>query len=353
MRAAYLVQPGEIELRDVPTPKPGQGEVLLRVDCALTCGTDLKAYRRGHHLIAMPGRFGHQYGGRIAEVGKGVRGFEVGQAVMGVNSAPCRRCPSCHKRRYSLCVRLREEIQFGAFAQYFVLPREIVEQNLLPRPAGMSDERAAFLEPLSCVVHGLRAIHWRGVDRVLLLGLGSMGLLFAQLIRHYSGASVVGVGRSEHRLNLARSYGLEQVFDVDAGPPWEQLAGEDGFDCVIECTGQPEGWRTALARVNPGGQVELFGGLPRGTVFEADTYRLHYEELHLLGSFHFGPPDVRAAAEFLADDTLRVDELITDRLPLGRLAEALDRMAAGKGIKYAMDPWSESPGVGGQGSVRV
>ncbi|GMQ89825.1 MAG: alcohol dehydrogenase catalytic domain-containing protein [Gammaproteobacteria bacterium] len=335
MRTAYLLKPKTIEIREVADPAPRDGELVIRVERALTCGTDLKAYQRGHPLIPMPGPFGHQYAGTVHTAGAGVQGFEPGQPVWGVHSAPCGACVQCARGRYSLCPRLAEDMAFGAFAQYLRLPARVVGKNLLPRPAGMPLERAAFLEPVSCIVHALERIDWHGVDRVLVLGLGSMGLLFCQVLPRFSHASVVAAGRNPQRLAIARGYGLERVLDARQEP-----LDDAGFDCVIECTGREQGWRVAFDAALPGGQVLFFGGLPRGTQFSVDTYKVHYGELRLLGAFHLGPPDVRRAAELLEHGELHVGDLISGEIGLGGLDAALRQMEAGAGIKYALDPWS-------------
>jgi L-iditol 2-dehydrogenase len=339
MKTAYLVQPGNVEIREVPEPRPGDGELVVKVECALTCGTDLKAYRRGHPLIPMPGPFGHQWTGTVAQVGPGLPQFEPGAPLLGVNSGPCMQCRPCRRGRYSLCRWLSENLLLGAFGQYLRVPRPVAEHNVLPRPEGMDRVRGAFLEPVSCVVHGLRQIQWKGVERVLILGLGSMGLLFARLIPKFATVSAVGVGRGGQRLALAGRSGLEQVLDVDAEATLPALAEMEGFDCVIECTGRPEGWQIAFDSAEPGAQVEFFGGLPKGTRFEVDTYRMHYEELRLIGSFHFGPSDVRLAAELLESDGLVVEDLVSGTLPLEKLQQALCDMAESTAIKYAIDPW--------------
>jgi L-iditol 2-dehydrogenase len=211
---------------------------------------------------------------------------------------------------------------------------------LLVRSEGMSAQRAAFLEPVSCVIHGLDRIDWRGVERALVIGVGSMGLLFCQLLPRFGRTAVTAAGRNQLRLAIARGYGLERVIDGDQGPIEEQLAGEQGFDCVIECTGQVAGWQSAMRVVRPGGQVLFFGGLPKGTTFEIDSFQVHYQEVSLLGSFHFGPPDVRRAAELLERGEVKVDDLISGKLGLGQLESGLRQMEAGKGIKYAIDPWA-------------
>lgn len=339
MRAAYLLAPGKIQIREATEPVAQAGEVVIRVERALTCGTDLKAYRRGHPFIAMPGPFGHQYAGVVSSVAEDVRGFEPGTPVWGVQSAPCGHCSYCARGRYSLCPTLQKDLAFGAFAQFMRLPRGIVQHNLLVRPQGMPAQRAAFLEPVSCVIHGLNRIDWRGVERALVIGVGSMGLLFCQLLPRFGRAAVAVAGRNRLRLAIARGYGLERVVDVEQGAVEAQLAGGEGFDCVVECTGQVAGWQSAVRVVRPGGQVLFFGGLPKGTTFEIDSFQVHYQEVSLLGSFHFGPPDVRRAAELLERGEVKVDDLISGELGLEQLEFGLQQMEAGKGIKYAIDPW--------------
>jgi L-iditol 2-dehydrogenase len=338
-RYACLVAPGRVELRHVPAPRPGPGEVLLRLERALAGGTDRKAYARGHPQIPMPGPFGHRYAGSVAALGDGAPGFEVGQPVMGVHSAPCGGCDLCRKQRDHLCPHVMREKVLGAFGQYLCVPAPVARRSLFPRPERISAERAALLEPLACVVHGLEMLDWRGVERVLVLGLGSVGLLFAQLLPRYTRAHRVGAGRRAPRLELGRRFGLDPVCDLTDCTLADCWPESERFDCVLECTGRLDGWQEAFARTAPGGQVLLFGGLPRGTVFPADSYRLHYEELRVLGSFHFAPRDVAMAREHLLDGGLELDALISGCLPLGRLPEALEGLQQGKGIQYAIDPW--------------
>jgi L-iditol 2-dehydrogenase len=338
---AYLVAPGQVELRCVSFPAPGPGQVLLRLERALAGGTDRKAFERGHPMIPMPGPFGHRYAGTVAALGAGAPAFEVGQPVMGVHSAPCGTCDLCHKGREHLCPDVMREKVLGAFAQYLCVPAPVARQNLFPRPAWLDAECAALLEPAACVVHGLELLDWRGVERVLVLGLGVMGLLFAQLLPHYTKAARAGAGRRAARVEVGRCLGLRPVWDVTAVPLAEQLADDERFDAVIECTGRLDGWQEAFARAAPGGQVLLFGGLPRGTLLPVDSYRAHYEEVRLVGSFHFAPRDVARACEFLISGELELDALISGCLSLRELPEALRRLQSAEGLQYAIDPWAD------------
>jgi L-iditol 2-dehydrogenase len=336
---AYLVRPGQIELRRVPVPQPVGGQVLVRVERALAGGTDRKAFARGHPQIPMPGPFGHRYAGTVAALGPQAPAFDIGQPIMGVHSAPCLGCDFCRNARWHLCPDVMKEKVLGAFGQFLCLPEAVARQNLYPRPASLSPGHAAMLEPLACVVHALEIVDWRLVRRVLVLGLGAMGLLFAQTLPTYTMAACVGAGRRDLGLTLAPSFGLDPVWDVRERTLAEHIAEAGAFDCVIECTGNLEGWQQAFAATAPGGQVLLFGGVPRG-VIELDTYRLHYEEVRVLGSFHFSPRDVARARELLLAGTLRLDSLISGCLPLAELPAALSRLQQGDGIQYAIDPWA-------------
>lgn len=338
MRAAYLVEPGTIEVRTVDDPVAAAGELVVRVECALTCGTDLKAFRRGHPFIPMPGPFGHQYSGVIDQVGPGLSGFERGMPILGVHSGPCGDCPRCRQGQSNLCERLQEQLVIGAFAEKLRIRPRVVQANVFPRPESIGPLRAAFLEPLSCVVHALELIDFQNTDRVLVLGLGSMGLIFLELLPFYTKADRIGAGRRESRLDMARTLRLTEVIDTEQNPDMLGTAAAGGYDVVIECTGRPEGWQQAIDLTRPGGQVMLFGGLPKGSTFPVDTYRLHYEELKLLGSFHFTPADVRKAASYLIDADLHLEAMIEDCRPLDELARSLNEMAEGAALKFAIQP---------------
>jgi L-iditol 2-dehydrogenase len=333
------VEPGQVELRTVPVPRAQAGQVLLRIERALAGGTDRKAFLRGHPLIPMPGPFGHRYAGVVADLGSNAPRFEIGQPIMGVHSAPCLNCDLCHKERWHLCPHVMRDKVLGAFGQYLCIPANVARQALFERPAHLNAEVAALLEPLACVVHALEMLDFRGVDRVLVLGLGALGLLFGQLLPFYTSADRTAAGRRAQRLELARRFGIDPVLDVSEETLAEQLLATDQFDVVIECTGRLDGWQEAFARTAPGGQVLFFGGLPRETIFPTDSYRLHYEEVRMLGSFHFAPRDVVKARELLVSGELELNGLITDCVPLEQLGPAMQKLSAGQAIQYAVDPW--------------
>lgn len=334
MKAAYIIKPNKIEIVEKPVPSLKDGEVLVRIKAALTCGTDLKAYLRGHPLIPMPGPFGHEFSGVIEEVGEGVNGFKRGDAVMLVHTAPCGQCNYCKRGLFNLCEVLTKEMMLGAFSEYIVVKKRVVSLNMFHKPLSVSFEEAAFLEPLSCVVHGVKALAPLKEDKVLVIGTGPVGLLFLQVLKSM-GVNVAVMGRNKSKLALAESLGADRIYLSSENP----LDFTDGFgyDKVVECTGQKEIWLKSVDFIRKGGTVLLFGGLKAGTEICYDAGRIHYDEITLKGAFHYNPEDVREAAKLIESKKLKLKELITDRFPLSEISLAFEKLSRGEGIKYLIE----------------
>ncbi len=338
MQAAILTEPGRIDLRDIPMPEPGEGEVLVKIKAALTCGTDLKAFLRGHSLIPMPGPFGHEFSGVIVEKGKGVKTFREGDAIMAVHSAPCLSCAYCKKGIYNLCTNLMSTKALGAFAEYILLPQHVVRQNAFRKPEGLGFKEAAFLEPLACVLHGMEPFGIGKKDVVFVIGAGPIGLLHV-LLAKAKGAKVLITGLEEGRLKTAKALGADLVFDpTQTIKSVRDLTGGIGVDYVFECTGQPGIWEAAVDYIRKGGTVVLFGGCKGGTTVRYKADRLHYDEITLRGTFHFTPDDVKRSYKLLKDRKINVRRLISDTYPLESISEVFGRLARGEGVKYALTP---------------
>ena len=312
MRQAVLAAPQTIAWRDVPAPRLGPGEVLVRIRAALTCGTDLKTYRRGHPKLSF-GPFGHEASGDVVKIGDGVKGVFPGDAVMWVQTAPCGGCPPCRRGLENLCERLFEEVALGAYGDYLVLPSKVVERNLYRKPAHLSYIEAAFLEPLACVVHGWNVIRRADAltplpEAVAIIGAGTMGLLHL-LYAKRAGVRTCVVGRGAERLALASKLGAGETIDAQDPSAHESMRARS-FPAVIEAAGTEAAWRQALGLAAPGGRVLLFGGLPQGSEVGLDATRLHYSEIVFLGVFHFTPGDVKEARDLLVTGSLPVRHLL-------------------------------------------
>ncbi len=219
MTAAVLYGKEDVKIERVPIPHVENGELLVKVQVALTCGTDLKVYQRGYHarMIVPPALFGHELAGTIEEAGAGVRGFRKGMRVVALNSAPCQTCFYCSRHQENLC----EDLLFnnGAYAEYIRIPRRIVDLNTLVIPPHVSFEEAAMVEPLACVLRGL---HETGVeigDTVAVIGGGPIGLMFVHVAQAV-GCNVIAVVKRNAQVGAARKMGaLEVVHTTEVKDP--------------------------------------------------------------------------------------------------------------------------------------
>jgi L-iditol 2-dehydrogenase len=340
MLANILVHPGVIELHEIETPVPAPGEILVRIKAALTCGTDLKAFRRGHPVIPMPGVFGHEFSGIVAKAGKGVKRFKEGDAIMAVHSAPCLQCHYCRKKLFNLCENIMATKVLGAFAEYIVLPPHIVRLNTFLKPESLTFEEAAFLEPLACVVHGMTSLNIKKGDNALIIGSGPIGLLHLLLLKE-KGASVTVLDKHEEKLRTAKKLGADMTVKKGQKEIYRSVrpsADFIGFDVIFECTGRPEVWEDSVQYARRGGTVVLFGGCRSETKVTYDTCRLHYDEITLKGVFHFTPEDVKKAYALLCKKNLGVSQLISGSYALSRTRNAFEKLDRGEGIKYAIIP---------------
>ena len=343
MTAAVLYGKEDLKIEKVPIPRVGDGEVLVKVQVALTCGTDLKVYQRGYHarMIVPPALFGHELAGVIEEVGVGVNGFKKGMRVVALNSAPCQMCFYCSKHQENLC----EDLLFnnGAYAEYIRVPKRIVEANMLIIPPNVTYEDAAMTEPLACVLRGL---HETGVeigDTVAILGGGPIGLMFVQVARAI-GCNVVSVVKRDGQVEAAKQMGAHEIIQTTKVPNVVDAVRalspqKRGCDVVIEAVGKPEAWEWAVDMVRKGGTVNFFGGCASGTKVQLETNRLHYSEITLKATFHHTPDSVRKAFALIAEKKIRPTDYITGEAPLSRLQQVLQHMMNRNGdIKTAIIP---------------
>jgi L-iditol 2-dehydrogenase len=292
VKAALLYGPGDLRVEEVRRPEPGPGDVLVQIEVALTDGTDLKTFKRGHPLLAResPAPFGHEFCGIVD-----------GRRVVAANSAPCGSCDGC--ARGEQCRQL--VFLAGAYADWIVVPERIAAVNMHDVPPGIAPEVAAMVEPLACCLRGIERAGIHAGDAVAILGAGPIGLMLAACVADAGGWPVVVGGRPERQE-------LVELFGAESGDG-------AGADVVIEAVGSDAAWSDAVELVRPGGTVVMFGGLPRDARPPVDAYRLHYDELTVRGSFHHTPATVRAALGFLGSGAYPWDRLVTHRVLLDEL----------------------------------
>jgi L-iditol 2-dehydrogenase len=328
--------PGDLRYEDIPVPEPGPGEALVRIEAALTCGTDVKTLRRGHPVMIprVPTVFGHELAGTVVAVGSAVKTVREGDRVVAANSAPCGDCPLCRAGRANLC----EDLLFvnGAYGEYIALPPRLVERNLVGIGPNLPAARAAFAEPLACALGGIERGRVEAGQTVAIFGPGPLGCLLA-LVAAARKARVLLLGKPGWRLERARGLGLGECLETDGTRAVVQAISDHtsgrGADVAVDATGRPEVWEQAVVSVARGGTVVFFGGCAPGSAIRVDTRRAHYEELTLTGAFHHTPELIRRAVEMLDGEALRPDGLITHRMSLPEVPQALELMARGEALK--------------------
>jgi len=342
MTAAVLYGKEDVKIERVPIPPLEAGEVLVKVNVALTCGTDLKVFQRGYHarMIVPPALFGHELSGVIEEVGPGVRDFRRGMRVVALNSAPCGACFYCMRHQENLC----EDLLFnnGAYAEYIKIPRRIVESNMLALPDDVTFESAAMTEPLACALRGLQETGADIGDTITIIGAGPLGLMLMQVAK-LMGCDVVAVVKRDEQVSDAKRFGADDVVHINkVKSPIEavmHLTEGRGSDVVIEAVGRPQAWQWAVDMVRRGGAVNFFGGCASGTKVELDTNRLHYSELTLKATFHHTPESVRKAFALIAEKKIKSTDYVTGEAPLSKLKQVLQQMLErGNQIKTAIIP---------------
>ncbi|MEO6803238.1 MAG: alcohol dehydrogenase catalytic domain-containing protein, partial [Granulicella sp.] len=324
------------------------GELLVRVGAALTCGTDLKIYRRGYHAMMLkpPIPFGHELAGVVTQVGAGVTKFAEGDRVVALNSAPCDRCYFCRQGQQNLC----EDLLFnnGAYADFICIPARIVEKNTLIVPEGVPFEHAALTEPLACAVRALEESGARAGDSMIVIGAGPLGLMLMQGAQ-LAGVDVIAVVKRPDQIVTAKIFGARQVIQIhgrdgsDVVEAARALTPEGrGADVVIEAVAAPQTWQWAVGMVRKGGVVNFFGGPPSGTKVQLDTNRLHYGDITLKASFHHTPATCRTAFELITSGRFKSAEAITGRVSLDAVPAIyhamLNRSGGSREIKTAIFP---------------
>jgi L-iditol 2-dehydrogenase len=331
VKAAILHGKEKIQIEDIAPPPLKPGEVRIRIEAALTCGTDLKVFKRGYHakMIVPPAVFGHELAGVISETTPDIHDWKIGDRVAAANSAPCGGCFHCRANQENLC----EDLLFlnGAYAESIVVPARLVQKNLLRLKPETDFRDAALVEPLACVVQGIEDLQLSAGKNVLILGAGPIGLMFVALAKNL-GCNVTVAGRRAARLEAAKNLGASQIVDIGDGSDLVskvRAATHAHFDAVVEAVGKPETWEAAVHLVRKGGTVNFFGGCPSGATITLDTTLIHYSNLTLLASFHHTPRAIRRALEFIEAGVVRSRDFVDGECPLTQLPELFKSMAAG------------------------
>lgn len=342
MKAAMLYGVKDLKVEDVEVPEVKDGEVLVKVKAATTCGTDLKIFQRGYveKVIKLPTIFGHEWAGEVAEVGKGLEWPRKDMRVRAGNSAPCLHCSMCQRGKYNLCENMIW--LWGAYAEYIKVPARMVLINMQGIPDGISYEEAAITEPLACVLHGVEQANVKLGDTVAIIGGGPIGLLHLLTVKKMGAGRTIMIDLVDERLGFAEKLGADAT--VNSGKEnvetrIRELTGGHGADVAIEAIGLSATWEQALKLARKGGTVLEFGGCPPGTEIKVNAEMLHYGELTVMGTFHTTPLHFRKALNLIATRTIDVRPLVTRKMKLDSIKEAFEILSTSKNeIKIGILP---------------
>lgn len=330
-RAALYQGDGTVVITDVPLSPPARGELLVRVTACGICASetlrwyaDSKApFVLGHEPVAIVTACGED--AQPAEAGAAP--FTVGERVFVHHHAPCMNCRRCKRGDYVQCTTWRAtNLQPGAMSEYATVPAENVRNDVLRVPAGLTDEKATLIEPLATVVKSVRRSNLRKGDRVLVLGLGAMGMLHMLVARIRGAEQIIGADRVPTRLKRANEFGASSTIDVDRAPLLEQVlaaTGGDGAEIVFVTPGSRAALEAAASCVAPGGALVIFTPLAPQEPWRINVNELFFKDMNIVTSYSAGPDDTREALSLL-EGGLAVESLFTHSFPLDQAAKAYE-----------------------------
>ncbi|MFC4858091.1 zinc-dependent dehydrogenase [Actinophytocola glycyrrhizae] len=346
MKVARFYAPGDIRLEEAPEPDAGQDEVKIRVKQCSTCGTDVKIFNHGHHHLVPPRVIGHEIAGEVVEVGSAVSGWAPGDRVQVIAAVPCGRCAECQDGRMQVCPN-QTSVGYhydGGFAEYLIVPRQVLAVDGLNRiPDGVDFAEASVAEPLACVLNGQEMAKVGPGDDVVVVGAGPIGCLHVRLARARGAGRVFLVELNRARLDMSAEKVVPDAAicsaEVDAVDEVKKLTDGRGVDVVITAAASGAAQEDALQMAARSGRISFFGGLPKDKpTITLDSNLVHYRELTIVGANGSSPAHNKQALELIASGQVPVADLITHRLELSELHDAIKLVSSGSAIKVTIQP---------------
>jgi L-iditol 2-dehydrogenase len=339
MYAAVYYNNNDIRIEERPVPPIGRDELLVRIESSGICGSDVMEWYR---ITKAPLVLGHEIAGVIMKKGVKVSGFDLGDRVFVSHHVPCNECRYCCAGKHSLCDTLRTtNFDPGGFAQYVRVPEMNVRTGTFLLPDELDFDEGAFIEPLACVLRGMRTARFGPGSSVLILGSGISGLLFIKALRARHAGRIVTTDVVPPRLEAARRFGADAALEAEDATPAKLRALNGGalFDLVVTCAGAEAVVEQAFQSVERGGTVLLFAPLDPDAVVPFPFFRLWRDQITIRSTYAGAPEDIVEAIEMLRAPDFIVTDMITDRLPLRRAGEGFRLVADGKdSIKVIIKP---------------
>ena len=339
MRVAMYYNNKDVRAEELPVPKIGPGELLLRTRASGICGSDLMEWYR---VKKAPLVLGHEITAEIVEVGAGVDGFKAGDRVFSTHHVPCGSCRYCRRGHQSVCDLLRTtNFEPGGFAEYIRVPKINVELGTLRIPDSMTFDEGSFIEPLACVVRAQRFASLAPGQTVLVIGSGISGLLHIQLAKARGAARVIATDISEYRLNAAKQFGADATIHgaEDVPTKLKEFNDDRPADLVIVCTGAMPAMQQATKSIDRGGTLLFFAPTAAGVDVPIPLFDFWRDEINVVTSYAGSGNDLKEALELICDRKVRVADMVTHRLPLAETGAGFQLTASGQdSIKVIIEP---------------
>jgi L-iditol 2-dehydrogenase len=339
VRVAVYHNNHDVRVEERPGPIAGPGEMVIRIEASGICGSDVMEWYR---VPKAPSVLGHEFAGRIEEVGSGVTRFRVGERVMATHHVPCNACRYCLTGRETVCDTLRgTTIDPGGFSEHARLPALNVDRGTFALPEAVSFEEATFIEPLACAVRGQRIARMGAGWSLAILGSGVAGILNILLARALGARKIFATDVHPFRLEAARRMGADLVLDAREDVPQGIREGNGGHlaDLVVVCTGAIPAMTQAFRCVDRGGTILLYAPLTPGAAIPVPLHELWKEGITLVHSYAAAPADILTALDLIAAKRVDVSRLVTHRLGLTEVGEAFRIVAQGAdSLKVLLNP---------------
>lgn len=344
MKAAFFYGIEQIKIVNVPIPKVGDNEALLKVSTCAVCGSDIRIFHYGNDRVKPPQILGHEIAGKVVEVGKNVTKVKVGDRIAVGADVPCGRCDICESGYGNNCEKnYAMGYQFaGGFAEYCLLNETVINYGPVHLiPDHVSYEEASLAEPLGCVINGLEMVNIHLGDTVTVIGAGPIGLMMIPVARLFGATRIIIIDKDKKRVENAKLFGADVAIwseECDSVKEVLQLTGGKGADVVLTANPVAGTHLDAIGMAGHRSRVNLFGGLPAGTTITLEPNMIHYKEMSVMGSHGSTPRQHRLALELIASGKVDVKKYISNRFSLDEILIAFKTAENREGLKVVITP---------------
>jgi L-iditol 2-dehydrogenase len=339
MKVAMYYNNNDVRIEEMPIPDISDDEILIKVYASGICGSDVMEWYR---IKKAPLVLGHEIGGEIVKTGKNVKNFNVGDRVFVSHHVPCNECKFCFEDKHTLCSTLHSTNFYpGGFSEYIKIPKINVDFGVFKLTEEISYEESVFIEPLACVVRGMRIAEMSQNKTVLVIGCGIAGLLHVKFAKFLGAEKIFSTDINEYRLKIAKKIGADYTINAKNDVINELKKKNNGYlaDFVFLCSGSISAVVTALESVNPGGTIMFFAPTKPDVKIPFPLFDLWSKEIKMVSTYAGAPRDIEEAINIIKNKKIVVDDLISHRFPLSKTAEGFKLVSkAGNSMKVIIKP---------------